>query len=289
MRSRLRAHMSLAYLLTPGVIAGSLLAGCSDDANDTPDAAPPIDAPVACTADLPDPLPSAAGDVSGTWGLFSKYFSNAQGLSGSQISRSYYLQEYVQNGEELTVTETLCDIAIDAPTAGTSIRLGPGFAAAQPQVTRAGTIIAGIDSYEFSLELTYVARGVDLADVVDEELPTDPADPRVLDPDNDGNPGLTLLLDGILSGQLFEVQRDFTELTGTQTSADRIEGLARWGSELSYLGADPEFLLDVVGEALPDSDPNKHTFEIVRLPPGSDCSYILENRCSLYTTIEGNE
>ena len=280
----IRACVSLALLPSLGIFLG-----CSDDAGETPDAAPPIDAPVACVAELPDPLPPAAGDVSGTWGLFSKYYSNAQGVSGSQITRSYYLQEYTQNGEDLTVTETLCDIAIDAPTAGTTIRLGPGFAAAQPQITRAGAIIAGIDSYEFSLELTYVARGVTLTDVINEELPTDPADARVVDADNDGNPGLTLLLDGILSGQLFEVQRDFTELTGTQTSADRIEGLARWGSELSYLGSDPEFLLDLVGDALPDPDPNKHTFEIVRLPAGSDCSYIVANRCDLFTTIEGNE
>ena len=170
-----------------------------------PDAAVTLDAAVACVAELPDPLPPAAGDVSGTWGLFTKYFSNAQGVSGSQISRSYYLQEYTQNDEDLTVTETLCNIEIDAPDAGTSIRLGPGFAAAQPPTTRAGTIIAGIDSYGFHLDLNYIARGVDLADLENEELPTDPADPRVLDADGDGSPGLTLLLDGVLSGQLFEV------------------------------------------------------------------------------------
>lgn len=284
MHSRARSSVLFATLWLLG-----LAAGCSDDGGAAPDAAPPIDAAVSCSAELPDPPPPANGDISGTWGLFSKYFSNAQGVSGSQITRSYYLQEYTQNGDELTVTETLCNIEIDAPDAGTSIRLGPGFAAAQPQVTRAGSIITGIDSYEFSLELTYIARGVELADLENEELPTDPTDPRVQDADNDGNPGLTLLLDGILTGQLFEVQRDFTELTGTQTSADRIEGLANWGSELSYLGSDPEFLLDLVGEALPDSDPSKHTFEIVRLPAGSDCAYILDNRCDLYTTIDGNE
>lgn len=268
-----------------------LIAACSDDGgdDDPPDAAVPPDAAPPCVAELPDPVPPANGDLTGTWGFFGKYFSNVQGVSGSQITRSFYLQEYTQNGEDLTATETLCTIEIDAPESGTTIRLGPGFAAAQPQVDRTGTLVDNGGSYTYALDLVYIARGVNLTDLETEDLPTDPADPRVVDADNDGNPGLTLLLDGLLAGQLFEVQRDFNEYNGTQTSADRIEGLSTWGSELSYIGSEPDFLLTLVGDALPDSDPNKHTFEIVRLPAGSDCSYLLENRCSLFTTIEGDE
>jgi hypothetical protein len=289
MRTTARASLSSAFFSILGLAAVSLPAGCGggDDGGEPPDAAPLPDAVQACRAELPDPLPPADGDITGTWGYFSKFFSNVQGVSGSQISRSYYLHEYTRDGEQLTVTETLCDIEVDAPEAGTSIRLGPGFVASQPAITRTGSIAAG--DFAFALDQTYIARGVELDDIVNDDLPTDPADPRVVDSDGDGDPGVTLLLDGILAGQLFEVQRDHNAPSGVQTSADRVEGLVVWGSDISYLGADPEFLLDLVNQALPDPDPNKHTFELVRLQAGSDCAYVLENRCDLFTGIEGNE
>lgn len=251
-----------------------------------PDAAAP-DAAALCQPDLPEPPPAPNGDISGTWGLFTKFYANVQGFGSAQISRGYYLHEYVQDGDALTVTETFCNLEVDSEDGGTRIRVAQSFIDSQDQTTRTGSVTPdGAGGYDVTLDLSYVARGVMLTDVVNEELPADATDPRVFDQDEDGNPGLTLLLDGVLRGQLYIVQRDYNSYSGPQVSADRVEGLASWGNDITYVGAQPEVLLDVVEPAIPDPDPNLHTFQLVRLPPGADCQYILENRCNLFAGVE---
>lgn len=271
------------HLLVAGTIA--LAIGCGDDGG-VPDAGAEPDAAAGCSAELPDPLPQPNGDLAGTWALFSKFYANVQGFGGAQISRSFYLQEYTQFGEMLNATETLCTIEVDSEDGGTQIRLGPGYASSQPVVSRNGTLVPNNGGFDIDLTTSYQVRGIDLADELNDPLPTDIADPRIVDEDGDGNPGLTLLVDGLLSGQLYTIQRDFNGYSGTQTAEDRIDGLGTWGNELIYLATNPDFLIDLVNPALPDPDPSLHTFQMVRIPAGSDCAYILQNRCALFVDVD---
>ena len=48
-----------------------------------------------------------------------------------------------------------------------------------------------------------------------EALPADAADPRVFDQDQDGLPGVTVLIEGILDGSVQVVQRTHTRMVGT--------------------------------------------------------------------------
>ncbi|WP_428268256.1 hypothetical protein [Haliangium sp.] len=263
------------------LLAAVLVTGCGDDGQSTPDAQLMPDAQTSCTPDLGDPDP-ADGDVNGSWALFTRFYANVQGLSGAQISRSLYLHEVSQNGADLTVTETLCDLRVDAEDGSVELRVGPAFIGTQPPASRTGTITAQGDSFAYALDTHYAVRGAILEDEINDPLPTDANDPSVDDRDGDGNPGVTLFLSGILSGQLFVVQRDSTMFAGTQVSAERIEGLAVWSAEIEYLGADPAVLLDLINESQPDPNPDLHTFQLVRVPAGSDCAYVIENRCDLF-------
>lgn len=238
---------------------------------------------VRCAPENPDTTP-ANGDMAGTWAFFTKYLSNVQGIGSPQISRSLYVQEYTQDGDALTVTETICTIDVVTVDGGTKVTVGPAFINSQPTTTRTGTLVSG--SFDFSLDINYVTRGVTLDDPINDPLPTDPADPSIGDWDNDQNPGLTLFLDGLISGQLFVIQRDSAAFAGTQVSADRVEGLATWNTELVYLGSNPDYLVDLVSPAQPDPDPSQHTFQLVRVPAGTDCAYVVEHKCDLFVDDE---
>jgi hypothetical protein len=262
-------------------------AACGGGNDDTPDAAPQEpDAQALCAPQNPGTPDPANGDLTGTWAFFTKYRSNVQGFGAPQISRGLNIHEVTQDGEIITVTETLCAINVVTVDGGTKIDLGPGFVTSQPTVTRTGTVVASGNAYDVSLEATYVARGVTLADPASDPLPTDPADPSIGDWDGDGNPGLTLLLDGFVSGQLFVIQRDFAAFAGAQESVDKVEGLATWGTEQVFLGANPEYLLDLVSPAQPDPDPSLHTFQMVRVPAGTDCAYVIEHKCDLFVDVD---
>lgn len=267
-----------------GALAGICLlfhACGGSGAQDMPDAEPPPDAPIVCGPDLSVQGP-ANGDLSGTWAAFTRYHANVQGFSSAQISRALYVYEITQTDGSLALTEDICLIEVDSDDGGIKIRLGPGFIQSQPTQNRTGAVTQNGASYDFALDLHHIARGVTLDDEVNDPLPEDPADPRIGDWDSDGHPGLTLLLDGLLSGQLFEIQRDTSAFAGTQVKADRIEGLATWSAEQIFLGSDPDYLIDLVKPAQPDPDPSKHTFQMSRVPAGSDCAYVIANRCDLF-------
>ncbi len=225
----------------------------------------------------------ADGDGSGTWAVMVVTYANVQGLGGDQIAHLTFVHEMTQDGTELTGTETMCSMEIDSVDEMTTVRVTPAFIAALPAQDRTGRLTPdGEGGYDYQADELWLTRGVTLDDVENDELPTDPEDPRIGDWDEDGHPGVTLLINGLLSGMAYVIQRDHTQFDGTQTGADRISGLVTWGSEQIYLGSDPAAIADLAGTAFPDPDPSKHTVQLVRIPAGEDCAYVVEHRCSLF-------
>jgi len=234
-------------------------------------------------ADAGSILP-ADGDGSGTWAVMTITLAQVQGLGGAQVAHSTFVQEMTQNGTELTGTEVMCSLEVDSLDGFTTTRVTPAFIASIPAEDRTGRITPnGTSGYDYQADEIYITRGVTLEDEVNDPLPTDPEDPRIGDWDEDGHPGVTLLINGLLSGQAYVIQRDHTQFDGAQVDANRIEGLITWGGEQIYLGSDPEAIANLASEAFPDPDPTKHTFQLIRIPDGAGCEYVVENRCNLFT------
>ncbi len=87
--------------------------------------------------------------------------------------------------------------------------------------------------------------GIELEDPANEELPTDPDDPRIIDADGDGNPGVTssIRVSEDLQGEVYLVRREIFAYDVTQTDPDRLVGTITDGSEQLIVGAsDPVFL-----------------------------------------------
>ena len=87
--------------------------------------------------------------------------------------------------------------------------------------------------------------GIELRDPATEPLPTDPADPRVVDDDGDGKPGITVTIRVTpeLTGELYIARREIFAYEAFLEGKNRLVGTVTDGSEQLVIGAsDPIFL-----------------------------------------------
>lgn len=117
-------------------------------------------------------------------------------------------------------------------------------------------------------------HGARLASPRVDELPVDADDPRIVDPNGDGKPGLTVRVEGLIEGALYVVQRGWTVLSGSVDGSDRIRGRVRWGSEQVVVDATHILLTDP-----PSTRPHRNGrlsyFEMGRVSPETDCGQLL--------------
>jgi len=121
-------------------------------------------------------------------------------------------------------------------------------------------------------------RGALLENPETDKLPVDPEDPRLVDQDGDGFPGMTVNVNllGMMEEQIYVVQRFQYELEGVIVSPDRMEGLVRWNDEQVVLEATNPMLL-AGSESEPDPDPSKHIFIMIRAQEGWTCEWLREH------------
>lgn len=124
-------------------------------------------------------------------------------------------------------------------------------------------------------------RGADLADVKAEALPTRRDDPRISDPDADGQPGLTVKVEGVVDGEIYVVQRDESALAGQVRDARRIDGLVRWKAEQAVVGASRS-VLETNPDNRPHPEPAKSWFRMRRVPRSATCAQVLRRAPRLF-------
>ena len=98
--------------------------------------------------------------------------------------------------------------------------------------------------------------GVRLADPANEALPTDPDDPRIVDDDGDGKPGITVTVrigEG-LEGELYIARREIFAYDLVQDGPDSMRGTVTDSSEQLVIGASLDLLAttDAQWEQVPD-------------------------------------
>jgi len=282
----MRPMRLLASMVQVVVVATVLATGCGGDggAPATPDGAP-IEIDAGCVPG-PDATPSsqALGDVNGSWAVLELSHARVgQPLNSVQISRELYTFTITQTGTDLAIVEQMCDIQVDDASGLESTRMLPSLWPSLPPVNRIGSLVAdGAGGFTLTTMQAYRTRGITLVNIETDPLPTDASDPRIEDWDEDSHPGITLLLDGILRGQAYVIQRDWNMYNASQVGIDLIEGHTMWDSEQVYLGSDPDSIAELNISADPDPDPSKHTVQLVRIPAGSDCAYVTANQCTLF-------
>lgn len=126
--------------------------------------------------------------------------------------------------------------------------------------------------------------GIRLDDPFVEALPTDPADPRIVDDDGDGRPGITVTIEvsDDLTGELYIARREIFSYDATLVEPGRITGVVTDESEQLVIGAsDPAFAISPANWRQ-HPDLSKSPIILVRVDDDWDCDRLAAERSELF-------
>ncbi|MCG3174585.1 MAG: hypothetical protein GMKNLPBB_02830 [Myxococcota bacterium] len=183
-----------------------------------------------------------------------------------------------RNGADLTVKSEVCSIVIDSGTKEIQTILTDAFVKSIRVPDKSARLEKTADGVLFIQPNVPEIRGARLENPLD-PLPADPNDPRVIDQDGDGKPGLTVRLAGLVNGEVYVVQRANAALTGTVFSLDRMDGVIDWSEQQSIVGASDD-LLKTPNESFPDK--SSSFFRMTRITPDRTCAQLAAEQNTLF-------
>jgi hypothetical protein len=237
-------------------------------------------------------LPSVT-DLSGTWVLET---IGAQTVTAPTYPNPFHLKsigvilvQVTQTGSDVTLDGHYCDrIQNDNSNNPAKVVIPDAWRLTPFPIQRSGTFADnGSGQLELTLPNAIEVPGANLVDPACDALPTDPNDPRVVDTDDDGYPGISVGLSGLITGLIRSVQRQATTLHGVAVAADRIEGGMTFESDQSVVASDPPNITTLYKMSKSSADPAvcASTFVMVKLPEADagavDCDWVRANESTL--------
>ncbi len=191
-------------------------------------------------------------------------------------NRAVLLWDLVQ-GEDgsVTILQTTCDLTLQSESQFSEMIIPDAFVAAISPYSKAGTVDFTSNPPLLNVPPFPEVHGAKLTDPLSEPLPTTGDDPRVVDADGDGNPGLTMFVSGMVDGAIYVVRRNVVGIVDATVFPDRMEGLLIWSQEQVVLGSDNPILAENPTQIEVDPDPNKTHFTCVRIPEEWGCEEVL--------------
>jgi len=237
-------------------------------------------APGSAAASSPDDPP----DLSGTWAKKVVMTSVSDPpVVGEVTSRTvtYLRYEISQAGPNLQIDSETCDVSIRSDSSTVDTILPDAFVRALPNRARSAKLLDAGGSPVLVFDRRYAILGSRLREPTEERLPDSPDDSRVVDADDDGHPGVTVRIDGMVEGEIYVAQRAWDEYRARVHDTRRIVGRVHWKNEQVVLDANSAFLqTQPPTEARPDH-PDSY-FEMVRISSQLDCSEIPERAGELF-------
>lgn len=240
------------------------------------------------------PALASVTDLSGTWVLET---IGAQTVRVPAYQNQFHLKsinvilvQVIQNGNEITLNGLYCDrIQHDDPNNPDKVILLDAWRLTPSPLERSGSF-APDDSGRWTLALPSLVEvfGATLSDPATDVLPTDPNDPRLVDVDGDGYPGLSVGLSGLIPGVLRSVQRQTTALRGLAVAADRVEGGMVFQSDQSVIASDPPGIKTLFASSTATTDPAvcSSSFVMVKVSDAADsrvvdCAWVRDQEAAL--------
>jgi hypothetical protein len=126
--------------------------------------------------------------------------------------------------------------------------------------------------------------GIRLDDPFNESLPTDPNDPRVVDDDGDGKPGLTVTIEVTpeLIGELYIARREIFAYEAFLTAPDVLTGVVTDNSEQLVIGASDPIFASSPANWDQYSDLTKSPIILKRVDADWDCARLAAERDDLF-------
>lgn len=244
-----------------------------------PDAGPASDAGAADAAGL-------SGHLGGTWVILVRTATEASGFSVDEvIAKTAMIMVHGQEGEKLTVTETLCYADIHDEKNHVQVKFLEAYFRGITPMERTGSITGSAEAgFAYELPKHVFVRGwtpSEAANIATEALPRETSDKRIVDLDKDGNPGYTLIITGLTSADLWIVERNATVITGKLLTSDLVEGSIAYQNEQVFLGPPENVHLP---KGVPSPDKTQHRIRMVRVKEEVtvDCQWVRDNLCRLF-------
>ena len=188
----------------------------------------------------------------------------------------------IELGEEgLLLRSETCSLEIQSSTTMVRTLFPDAFIQALPISERPAQIMPQGNGWYFYAPVFFELRGVELEDPINDALPTDPEDPRIFDQDGDGKPGMTIVIQGILNGEIYIIQRAWSTLAGNEVNPPDFNTLVVWGDEQVILGySNP--LLSNQPSSQQNPDPATQQAHWRAIQPSMNCAEIIAQRSTLF-------
>lgn len=126
--------------------------------------------------------------------------------------------------------------------------------------------------------------GIRLDDPANEPLPTDPDDPRIVDDDGDGNPGITVTIrvSDDLIGELYIARREIFAYEAFLVEPDLITGTVTDDSEQLVIGVSDPVFAGSGAEWVQHPDLTKSPIILRRVESDWDCDRLVAERDALF-------
>lgn len=191
------------------------------------------------------------------------------------------LVDIVQRGADLELTTEVCAISIRNRPNLVRTTIPDAFVRSLERTVRMARLTIGAEGWQFEQPRFVEVLGARLDDAERDPLPTSDDDPRVFDQDGSGHPGLTVRIGGMVSGDVYVVQRGWNRLRGRPTGTDRLDGTVEWDNEQVVLGASNVFLRRD-SPAEPDGARGRNWFRSTRVAPGTTCREVVRTADGLF-------
>ncbi|MEW5825562.1 MAG: hypothetical protein AB1778_01915 [Candidatus Bipolaricaulota bacterium] len=233
----------------------------------------------------------ALPDLEGTWAMLQVYPRIAElPLVGDSAQTSYVIQlvDVGQEGALLRMDDRYCFTYIEENTFLAKTEIPDAFMRSLMPHPREASVREQNGEICFEQPSYVEVRGAILENPETDVLPLGPEDPRVVDQDADGFPGMTVNVSllGLMQAQIYVVQRVQYALQGVVVSPDRIEGLVDWTDEQVILSATSPLLL-AGAESRPDPDPAKHIFVMLRAQEAWTCEWLRDHWREVFGVGDG--
>ncbi|MEZ5382336.1 MAG: hypothetical protein R2754_11170 [Microthrixaceae bacterium] len=252
------------------VLAGALLAAACGS-NDTGAAA----------TERSTPAPVAGSELVGRWAHFDVVAYEDELMKTLIISFGF--TDFAEQDGRLIESEEFChaDQASDQP-------IETSISDAATQAIKPPSTPVEVTGEPGKLRVrrpgTPTPIGIRLDDPANDPLPSDPDDPRIVDDDKDGKPGITVNVkvgDGF-EGDLYLARREIFAYDMTQDGADSMVGTVTDSSEQLVIGTTNPVLASTSAQWTQYPDKSLSPIQLKRVGDDWDCDRLMEERDELF-------
>ncbi len=203
----------------------------------------------------------------------------------STRTNTYAIVRWTQAGTQVSWTETTCGLHTDKVFGAETI-YPDAFIRNVEVRNRVGVLSGAGPGATFKAGPFVQSFGVRLADPMRDPLPTTEDDPRLIDSDGDGHPGITVMIRHPMvgQGQVFVAQRSIARIEGTVNADGTVSGHILTAPDMYKIGAD-RWWLKVDSPQRPHPDPAQSPFMMVPVTDGISCGDLLARKGDLFPAL----